>query len=153
MLALGKSECVDEGMSAGKAAEGLGSQWVVMLSRAAQRSGDDGVQGPESQAGHQCVEQRDCPGESGAPESALKTAGGLFQDQCSSVYQLFIMLGNDRANEFWAATLSPAEQLDSDASPEQRKDFIVQKYREGWYRLRSPTFSNQEELLKVHLSD
>lgn len=59
------------------------------------------------------------------------------------------MLGNDRANEFWAAGLSPAQQLDSDASPEQRKDFIVQKYREGRYRLRSPAFSNQEELLKV----
>lgn len=62
------------------------------------------------------------------------------------------MLGNDRANEFWAATLSPSHQLNSEASPEQRRDFIVQKYREGRYRLRSPTFSNQEELLKVRPS-
>lgn len=153
ILALGKSECVDERMSAGNAAGGLRSQWVVMLSRAAQRSGDNGVQGPESQARHQRVEQRDCPGELGAPKAALKAAGGLFQGQCSSVRQLFIMLGNDRANEFWAATLSPGDQLDSDASPEQRKDFIARKYREGRYRLRSPAFSNHEELLKVRLSD
>ncbi|CAF90404.1 unnamed protein product, partial [Tetraodon nigroviridis] len=70
----------------------------------------------------------------------------------NEIVQLFIMLGNDRANEFWAASLSPSEQLDPDASPEQRKDFIVQKYREGRYRLRSPAFSNQEELLKVRPS-
>uniref|UniRef100_H3BWD9 ArfGAP with RhoGAP domain, ankyrin repeat and PH domain 3 n=1 Tax=Tetraodon nigroviridis TaxID=99883 RepID=H3BWD9_TETNG len=69
----------------------------------------------------------------------------------NEIVQLFIMLGNDRANEFWAASLSPSEQLDPDASPEQRKDFIVQKYREGRYRLRSPAFSNQEELLKRSL--
>lgn len=66
-----------------------------------------------------------------------------------SVLQLFIMLGNDRANEFWAASLSPSEELDSDASPELRKEFIKHKYREGRYRLRSSAFSNQEELLKV----
>lgn len=65
------------------------------------------------------------------------------------VPQLFIMLGNDRANEFWAAGLGPSQQLDPDASPEQRKDFITQKYREGRYRLRSSAFSSQEELLKV----
>lgn len=80
---------------------------------------------------------------------ALRTVSRLL---LLCVAQLFIMLGNDRANEFWAAGLSPAQQLDSDASPEQRKDFIVQKYREGRYRLRSPAFSNQEELLKVRRS-
>ncbi|XP_029688014.1 arf-GAP with Rho-GAP domain, ANK repeat and PH domain-containing protein 3-like isoform X3 [Takifugu rubripes] len=67
----------------------------------------------------------------------------------NEIVQLFIMLGNDRANEFWAARLSPTHELDCDASPDQRKEFIIQKYREGRYRLRSPAFSNQEELLKV----
>lgn len=68
------------------------------------------------------------------------------------VRQLFIMLGNDRANEFWAAALGPSQQLDSDASPEQRKDFIVRKYREGRYRVRSAAFGTQEELLKVRVA-
>lgn len=62
---------------------------------------------------------------------------------------MFIMLGNDRANEFWASSLSPLEELDSDASPEHRREFITLKYREGRYRLRCPAFNSQEELLKV----
>uniref|UniRef100_A0A3Q3IE47 ArfGAP with RhoGAP domain, ankyrin repeat and PH domain 3 n=1 Tax=Monopterus albus TaxID=43700 RepID=A0A3Q3IE47_MONAL len=62
---------------------------------------------------------------------------------------LFIMLGNDRANDFWAARLSLSEELDCDASPEQRREFITQKYREGRYRLPHPAFSSQEQLLKV----
>uniref|UniRef100_A0A3Q3VV17 Uncharacterized protein n=1 Tax=Mola mola TaxID=94237 RepID=A0A3Q3VV17_MOLML len=73
----------------------------------------------------------------------------------NEIVQLFIMLGNDRANEFWAAHLCQSEELDCNATPEQRRDFITQKYREGRYRLRSPALSSQEELLKVsttHLS-
>ncbi|XP_016379610.1 arf-GAP with Rho-GAP domain, ANK repeat and PH domain-containing protein 3-like [Sinocyclocheilus rhinocerous] len=62
---------------------------------------------------------------------------------------LFIMLGNDRANEFWAARLPVTEELDCDASPEQRKEFITHKYREGRYRHPHPSFSTQEELLKA----
>uniref|UniRef100_A0A8B9RBC5 ArfGAP with RhoGAP domain, ankyrin repeat and PH domain 3 n=1 Tax=Astyanax mexicanus TaxID=7994 RepID=A0A8B9RBC5_ASTMX len=67
----------------------------------------------------------------------------------NEIVQLFIMLGNDRANEFWAARLPVAEELDCDASPEQRREFIVQKYREGRYRHPHPSFSTQEELLKA----
>uniref|UniRef100_A0A8B9K5G8 ArfGAP with RhoGAP domain, ankyrin repeat and PH domain 3 n=1 Tax=Astyanax mexicanus TaxID=7994 RepID=A0A8B9K5G8_ASTMX len=63
----------------------------------------------------------------------------------NEIVQLFIMLGNDRANEFWAARLPVAEELDCDASPEQRREFIVQKYREGRYRHPHPSFSTQEE--------
>lgn len=61
------------------------------------------------------------------------------------------MLGNDRANDFWAARLPVSEELDRDASPEQRRDFITQKYREGRFRRVHPAFSGQEELLKVSL--
>uniref|UniRef100_A0A3Q1JBV4 Uncharacterized protein n=1 Tax=Anabas testudineus TaxID=64144 RepID=A0A3Q1JBV4_ANATE len=67
----------------------------------------------------------------------------------NEIVQLFIMLGNDRANDFWAARLSVSEELDCDASPEQRREFISQKYREGRFRLPHPAFSSQEELLKV----
>uniref|UniRef100_A0A3Q3B770 ArfGAP with RhoGAP domain, ankyrin repeat and PH domain 3 n=1 Tax=Kryptolebias marmoratus TaxID=37003 RepID=A0A3Q3B770_KRYMA len=67
----------------------------------------------------------------------------------NEIVQLFIMLGNDRANDFWAARLSESEELDCDASPEQRRDFITQKYRGGRFRLAHPAFSSQEELLKV----
>uniref|UniRef100_A0A8C1D1T3 ArfGAP with RhoGAP domain, ankyrin repeat and PH domain 3 n=1 Tax=Cyprinus carpio carpio TaxID=630221 RepID=A0A8C1D1T3_CYPCA len=67
----------------------------------------------------------------------------------NEIVQLFIMLGNDRANEFWAARLPVTEELDCDASPEQRKEFITHKYREGRYRHPQPSFSTQEDLLKV----
>ncbi|XP_030001767.1 arf-GAP with Rho-GAP domain, ANK repeat and PH domain-containing protein 3 [Sphaeramia orbicularis] len=67
----------------------------------------------------------------------------------NEIVQLFIMLGNDRANDFWASRLSAADELDCDASPEQRREFITQKYREGRFRLPHPGFSSQEDLLKV----
>ncbi|KAG7518797.1 arf-GAP with Rho-GAP domain, ANK repeat and PH domain-containing protein 3 isoform X1 [Solea senegalensis] len=67
----------------------------------------------------------------------------------NEIVQLFIMLGNDRANDFWAPRLSPSDELDCDASPEQRREFITQKYREGRLRLPHPAFSSQEQLLKV----
>uniref|UniRef100_A0A668AV88 ArfGAP with RhoGAP domain, ankyrin repeat and PH domain 3 n=1 Tax=Myripristis murdjan TaxID=586833 RepID=A0A668AV88_9TELE len=64
-------------------------------------------------------------------------------------FDLFIMLGNDRANEFWASRLSLSEELDCDATPEQRREFITQKYREGRFRRAHPGFGSQDELLKV----
>ncbi|KAA0709288.1 Arf-GAP with [Triplophysa tibetana] len=67
----------------------------------------------------------------------------------NEIVQLFIMLGNDRANEFWAAKLLANEELDCDASPEQRREFITHKYRKGRYRHPHPSFNTQEELLKV----
>ncbi|KAI7801419.1 arf-GAP with Rho-GAP domain, ANK repeat and PH domain-containing protein 3 isoform X2 [Triplophysa rosa] len=67
----------------------------------------------------------------------------------NEIVQLFIMLGNDRANEFWAAKLLANEELDCDASPEQRREFITHKYREGRYRHPHPSFNTQEELLKA----
>ncbi|XP_041930630.1 arf-GAP with Rho-GAP domain, ANK repeat and PH domain-containing protein 3 isoform X1 [Alosa sapidissima] len=67
----------------------------------------------------------------------------------NEVVQLFIMLGNDRANEFWAARLTIVDELDCNATPEQRRDFITQKYREGRFRHPHPSFNTQEELLKV----
>uniref|UniRef100_A0A8C9R0I7 ArfGAP with RhoGAP domain, ankyrin repeat and PH domain 3 n=1 Tax=Scleropages formosus TaxID=113540 RepID=A0A8C9R0I7_SCLFO len=69
----------------------------------------------------------------------------------NEIVQLFIMLGNDRANEFWSARLPPAEEIDCDATPEQRREFVALKYRQGRYRRPHPGFATQEELLKVSL--
>ncbi|XP_029113094.1 arf-GAP with Rho-GAP domain, ANK repeat and PH domain-containing protein 3 isoform X1 [Scleropages formosus] len=67
----------------------------------------------------------------------------------NEIVQLFIMLGNDRANEFWSARLPPAEEIDCDATPEQRREFVALKYRQGRYRRPHPGFATQEELLKA----
>ncbi|KAK1209969.1 ARAP3 protein, partial [Pygoscelis papua] len=67
----------------------------------------------------------------------------------NEIVQLFIMLGNDRANRFWAAHLPAAEALYPDASAEQRRDFISRKYREGRYRLSHPHYATQEDVLQA----
>ncbi|NXL47506.1 ARAP3 protein, partial [Podilymbus podiceps] len=67
----------------------------------------------------------------------------------NEIVQLFIMLGNDRANRFWAARLPAAEVLYPDASTEQRRDFISRKYREGRYRLPHPHYATQEDVLQA----
>ncbi|NWW91265.1 ARAP3 protein, partial [Rhynochetos jubatus] len=67
----------------------------------------------------------------------------------NEIVQLFIVLGNDRANRFWAAHLPAAERLYPDASAEQRRDFISWKYREGRYRLPHPRYATQEEVLQA----
>uniref|UniRef100_A0AAY4DD09 ArfGAP with RhoGAP domain, ankyrin repeat and PH domain 3 n=1 Tax=Denticeps clupeoides TaxID=299321 RepID=A0AAY4DD09_9TELE len=64
----------------------------------------------------------------------------------NEIVQLFIMLGNDRANEFWAARLMPTDELDCDATPEHRREFITKKYRDGCFRHPHPQFSSQEDV-------
>ncbi|NXK68398.1 ARAP3 protein, partial [Sylvietta virens] len=63
--------------------------------------------------------------------------------------QLFIVLGNDRANRFWAARLPAAEAITPDSGAEHRRDFIARKYREGRYRLPHPHYGTQEEVLQA----
>ncbi|NXL86845.1 ARAP3 protein, partial [Alectura lathami] len=67
----------------------------------------------------------------------------------NEIVQLFIVLGNDRANRFWAARLPAAEALHPDASAEQRRDFISRKYRDGRYRLPHPHYPSQEDVLQA----
>ncbi|KAL8194411.1 UNVERIFIED_CONTAM: hypothetical protein K2H54_016935 [Gekko kuhli] len=67
----------------------------------------------------------------------------------NEMVQLFIVLGNEQVNRFWAARLLPSEALYPDASTEQRRDFITCKYRYGHYRLPHPQYSSQEHLLQA----
>ncbi|XP_018107585.1 arf-GAP with Rho-GAP domain, ANK repeat and PH domain-containing protein 3 isoform X2 [Xenopus laevis] len=67
----------------------------------------------------------------------------------NEIVQLFIILGNDRANRFWAAKLLPSEMLHTEDPVERRRDFITQKYKEGKYRASHPQLNTQEEILKV----
>ncbi|NXE71387.1 ARAP3 protein, partial [Calcarius ornatus] len=63
--------------------------------------------------------------------------------------QLFIVLGNDRANRFWAARLPGTEAITPESGAEQRREFITRKYREGRYRLPHPQYATQEEVLQA----
>ncbi|XP_072307561.1 arf-GAP with Rho-GAP domain, ANK repeat and PH domain-containing protein 3 [Eucyclogobius newberryi] len=93
-----------------------------------------------------CAGQHRSLGTSVSKVQSLKLDTSVWSNQ---IVQLFIMLGNDRANEFWASRLAPSEELDCDAAPELRREFICLKYRKGRWRSPHPGFSSHGDLLKV----
>ncbi|XP_065704994.1 arf-GAP with Rho-GAP domain, ANK repeat and PH domain-containing protein 3 isoform X1 [Patagioenas fasciata] len=94
----------------------------------------------------QCAGQHRSLGSNISKVQSLKLDTSVWSNE---IVQLFIMLGNDRANRFWAAHLPAAEALHPDASAEQRRDFISRKYREGRYRLPHPHYATQEDVLQA----
>ncbi|NXE57046.1 ARAP1 protein, partial [Casuarius casuarius] len=60
--------------------------------------------------------------------------------------ELFHRIGNAVANQFWAANVPPSEAITPASGSEERRRFLVAKYREGKYRRYHPLFGNQEEL-------
>lgn len=63
--------------------------------------------------------------------------------------QLFCKVGNCVANQFWAANVPPSEAIHTASRSQERRHFLVAKYKEGKYRRYHPLFGNQEELNKV----
>ncbi|NWT60787.1 ARAP3 protein, partial [Erythrocercus mccallii] len=101
-----------------------------------------------------CAQGPGCSsGRAAAPQSPSGTLGILLllltRRDHGTLAQLFIVLGNDRANRFWAARLPAAEAITPESGAEQRRDFIARKYREGRYRLPHPQHTTQEEVLQA----
>ncbi|XP_066446655.1 arf-GAP with Rho-GAP domain, ANK repeat and PH domain-containing protein 3 isoform X2 [Eleutherodactylus coqui] len=94
----------------------------------------------------QCAGQHRSLGTNVSKVQSLKLDTSIWSNE---IVQLFIILGNDRANRFWAARVPPSEVLHPDDCIEQRRDFIAQKYRDGKYRSPHPNYSTQEEILKM----
>ncbi|XP_039415788.1 arf-GAP with Rho-GAP domain, ANK repeat and PH domain-containing protein 3 [Corvus cornix cornix] len=94
----------------------------------------------------QCAGQHRSLGSNISKVQSLKLDTSVWSNE---IVQLFIMLGNDRANRFWAARLPATEAITPDSSAEQRRDFIARKYREGRYRLPHPHYATQEEVLQA----
>ncbi|KAK9402676.1 arf-GAP with Rho-GAP domain ANK repeat and PH domain-containing protein 1 [Crotalus adamanteus] len=63
--------------------------------------------------------------------------------------ELFLQIGNAVANQFWAANVPPSEMIAPESHSQQRRHFLIAKYREGKYRRYHPLFGNQEELNKA----
>ena len=63
--------------------------------------------------------------------------------------QLFHQIGNAVANQFWAANVPPSEAITPASGSQERRRFLIAKYREGKYRRYHPLFGNQEELDRV----
>ncbi|NXA92350.1 ARAP3 protein, partial [Melanocharis versteri] len=94
----------------------------------------------------QCAGQHRSLGSNISKVQSLKLDTSVWSNE---IVQLFIVLGNDRANRFWAARLPATEAITPDSGTEQRRDFIARKYREGRYRLPHPQYTTQEEVLQA----
>ncbi|XP_078509640.1 arf-GAP with Rho-GAP domain, ANK repeat and PH domain-containing protein 3 isoform X3 [Lissotriton helveticus] len=94
----------------------------------------------------QCAGQHRGLGTSVSKVQSLKLDTSVWSNE---IVQLFIVLGNERANRFWAARIQASEVIQPYASVEQRHDFIVRKYKEGKYRRPHPQYATQEEILQV----
>ncbi|NXI10905.1 ARAP3 protein, partial [Irena cyanogastra] len=94
----------------------------------------------------QCAGQHRSLGSNISKVQSLKLDTSVWSNE---IVQLFIVLGNDRANRFWAARLPATEAITPDSGAEQRREFIARKYREGRYRLPHPHYATQEEVLQA----
>ncbi|XP_074408178.1 arf-GAP with Rho-GAP domain, ANK repeat and PH domain-containing protein 3 isoform X1 [Zonotrichia albicollis] len=94
----------------------------------------------------QCAGQHRSLGSNISKVQSLKLDTSVWSNE---IVQLFIVLGNDRANRFWAARLPSSEAITPESGAEQRREFIARKYREGRYRLPHPHYGTQEEVLQA----
>ncbi|NXP06895.1 ARAP2 protein, partial [Thinocorus orbignyianus] len=77
---------------------------------------------------------------------SLKMDASIWSNE---LIELFIVIGNKRANSFWAGNLPPEEELHSDAPAEKRIAFIMQKYKEGKFRKAPFHYKTKEQLNKA----
>ncbi|KAM9319731.1 arf-GAP with Rho-GAP domain, ANK repeat and PH domain-containing protein 1 [Gastrophryne carolinensis] len=77
---------------------------------------------------------------------SLKMDNKIWTDE---LIQLFLKLGNEAGNKFWAANVPPSEAINAGSAALERRTFIIAKYREGKYRRYHQLFGNQLELNKA----
>ncbi|XP_030683251.1 arf-GAP with Rho-GAP domain, ANK repeat and PH domain-containing protein 3 isoform X5 [Nomascus leucogenys] len=94
----------------------------------------------------QCAGQHRALGSGISKVQSLKLDTSVWSNE---IVQLFIVLGNDRANRFWAGTLPPGEGLHPDATPGPRGEFISRKYRLGLFRKPHPQYPDHSQLLQT----
>ncbi|XP_076993377.1 arf-GAP with Rho-GAP domain, ANK repeat and PH domain-containing protein 3 [Tamandua tetradactyla] len=94
----------------------------------------------------QCAGQHRALGSGISKVQSLKLDTSVWSNE---IVQLFIVLGNDRANRFWAGALPPGEGLHPDAPPGPRGEFISRKYRLGLFRKPHPQYPDHGQLLQA----
>ncbi|NXD09440.1 ARAP2 protein, partial [Nothocercus nigrocapillus] len=93
-----------------------------------------------------CAGQHRSLGPRDSKVRSLKMDASIWSNE---LIELFIIIGNKRANSFWAGNLSPDEELHMDAPAEKRIAFITQKYKEGKFRKVPFPYKSKEQLNKV----
>ncbi|XP_041850481.1 arf-GAP with Rho-GAP domain, ANK repeat and PH domain-containing protein 1-like isoform X2 [Melanotaenia boesemani] len=90
-----------------------------------------------------------CAGEHRGLGPSISKVRSLKMDKkvwTEELIQVFLLLGNERVNSFWAANVPPSEALTPSSCTEDRRRFISNKYRQGKYRKYHPLYGNQREL-------
>ncbi|XP_056417038.1 arf-GAP with Rho-GAP domain, ANK repeat and PH domain-containing protein 1 isoform X2 [Hyla sarda] len=93
-----------------------------------------------------------CAGEHRSLGPSISKVRSLKMDNkiwTEELIELFLTLSNEVSNKFWAANVPPSEAIDEGSSAQERKTYVVAKYREGKYRRYHPLFGNQQELNKA----
>ncbi|XP_027692071.1 arf-GAP with Rho-GAP domain, ANK repeat and PH domain-containing protein 2 isoform X2 [Vombatus ursinus] len=93
-----------------------------------------------------CAGQHRSLGPKDSKVRSLKMDASIWSNE---LIELFIVIGNKRANDFWAGNLQKDKELHVDAPVEERKLFITQKYKEGRFRKTLLAFLTKEELNKA----
>uniref|UniRef100_UPI0037E87F7A arf-GAP with Rho-GAP domain, ANK repeat and PH domain-containing protein 1 isoform X2 n=1 Tax=Semicossyphus pulcher TaxID=241346 RepID=UPI0037E87F7A len=111
---------------------------------------DCGAPKPEWAAINLCVVVcKRCAGEHRGLGPSISKVRSLKMDRkvwTEELIQVFILLGNERVNSFWAANIPPSEALTPSSCSDERRRFITNKYRQGKYRKYHPLYGNQREL-------
>ncbi|KAK2912627.1 arf-GAP with Rho-GAP domain, ANK repeat and PH domain-containing protein 1-like isoform X2 [Channa argus] len=114
---------------------------------------DCGAPKPEWAAINLCVVVcKRCAGEHRGLGPSISKVRSLKMDRkvwTEELIRVFLLLGNERVNSFWAANVPPSEALTPSSCSEDRRRFISNKYRQGKYRKYHPLYGNQEELNKA----
>ncbi|NXD80668.1 ARAP2 protein, partial [Halcyon senegalensis] len=93
-----------------------------------------------------CAGQHRSLGPRDSKVRSLKMDASIWSNE---LIELFIVIGNKRANSFWAGNLPPDEELHMDAPAEKRITFITQKYKEGKFRKAAFPYKTKEQLNKA----
>ncbi|NXI48506.1 ARAP2 protein, partial [Galbula dea] len=93
-----------------------------------------------------CAGQHRSLGPRDSKVRSLKMDASIWSNE---LIELFIIIGNKRANSFWAGNLPPEEELHMDAPAEKRITFITQKYKEGKFRKVPFPYKTKEQLNKA----
>ncbi|XP_058526207.1 arf-GAP with Rho-GAP domain, ANK repeat and PH domain-containing protein 2 isoform X2 [Ochotona princeps] len=93
-----------------------------------------------------CAGQHRSLGPKDSKVRSLKMDASIWSNE---LIELFIIIGNKRANDFWAGNLQKDEELHMDSPVEKRKNFIIQKYKEGKFRRTLLASLTKEELNKA----